>query len=107
MSAPTARRCAPRAAVSLGVTLARGKGSPLVSRTVDVGVGGMRVSLDRPLTIDERVSFDLELDGGAHVAGRARVLREERPRFYALCFEPLGQDATGSLSRLVNGSGPA
>src|SRR3954471_22806455 len=107
MSAPTARRCAPRAAVSLGVTLARGKGSPLASRTGDLGVGGMRVSLDRRLTIDERVSFDLELDGGARVAGRARVLREERHRVYALCFEALGQDATASLSRLVDAAGPA
>src|SRR3954447_925555 len=107
MSAPLTRRCAPRAAVSLGVTLARVKGSPLVSRTVDVGVGGMRVSLDRPLTIDERVSFDLELDGGSHVAGRARVLREEGHRVSALCFEALGQAATASLSRLVDAQGPA
>src|SRR3954469_8560211 len=102
MSTPTIRRFSPRATVSLGVTLARGKGAPRATRTVDVGVGGMRVSADRPLTIDERVSFDLVLDGGTHVNGRARVLREERHRVYALCFEALGQDATASLSRLVD-----
>ena len=100
-------RCSPRALVSLGVTLARTKGTPLATRTVDVGVGGMRVSADRPLTIDERLSFDLVLDGGSRVAGRARVLREERHRVYALCFEALGQDATASLSRLVDAAGPA
>src|SRR3954452_23100887 len=107
MSPPIVQRCSPRATVSLGVTLVRGKGSPLATRTVDVGVGGMRVSADRPLTIDERVSFDLELDGGAHVNGRARVLREERHRVYALCFEPLAPDATASLSELVDAAGPA
>src|SRR3954452_8933887 len=107
MSAPIVPRCSPRATVSLGVTLARTKGTPLATRTVDVGVGGMRVSADRPLTIDERLNFDLVLAGGSHVNGRARVLREERRSVYALCFEGLGQDATASLSRLVAAEGPA
>jgi len=101
------RRCSPRALVSLGVTLERPKGTPLATRTVDVGVGGMRVTAERPLTIDERVNFDLELNGGSHVNGRARVLREERHRIYALCFEALNQDATATLSQLVAAEGPA
>src|SRR3954466_3136933 len=98
-------RCSPRALVSLGVTLARTKGTPLATRTVDVAVGGLRVSADPPLTHAARVSFDLVLDGGSRVAGRARVLREERHRVYALCFEALGQDATASLARLGGAAG--
>src|SRR3954453_17312105 len=111
-------RCSPRALVSLGVTLARTKGTPLATRTVDVGVGGMRVAADRPLTIDERLSFDLVLDGGSRgggrgrgrarrAAGRARGRGEDGHRVVALCFEGLGQDATASLSRLVDAAGPA
>src|SRR3954447_6914291 len=95
-------RCSPRALVSLGVTLARTRGNPLATRTVDVGVGGMRVAADRPLTVDEQVTFDLVLAGGAHVAGCARVLREEKHCIYALCFVGLAQEATQSLSRLVS-----
>ena len=94
------RRSSPRADVALGVTLARRHGNPLTTRTVDVGLGGMRVTAERPLTIDELVSFELAFDGVA-VAGRARVMREERHHVYALCFEDLGDDATHMLLRLV------
>src|SRR5258707_10781832 len=104
---PNSGRCAPRAAVQLGVTLARKRGNPLASRTVDVGVGGMRVAADRPLAVDEQVTFDLVLAGGSHVGGRARVLREEKHCVYALCFVGLAQEATQSLSRLVSEEGPA
>ena len=96
------RRSAPRAAVSLGVTLARRHGNPLTTQTVDVGLGGMRVTVQRPLTIDERLSFELAIDGTS-VAGRARVMREEQHNVYALCFEELGDEATHMLLRLVAG----
>jgi len=94
------RRSSPRAAVCLGVTLARRHGNPLTTETVDVGIGGMRVTAMRPLAIDELLSFELAVDGTS-VAGRARVMREERQNVYALCFEELGDEATHMLLRLV------
>jgi hypothetical protein len=94
------RRSSPRAAICLGVTLARRHGNPVRTETVDVGLGGMRVWAKRPLTIDELLSFELAVDG-TPVAGRARVMREERRHVYALCFEELGDEATHMLLRLV------
>ena len=49
---------------------------------------------------DELLSFELAVDGTS-VAGRARVMREERQNVYALCFEELGDEATHMLLRLV------
>ena len=100
----SARRAAPRAVVELPVTLVRGRGKPIASRNVDVGRGGMRVCSERPLGIDELLSFDL-LWQDAHLEGRARVLREDVGSTYALRFEPLGQRATDALGRLLGGAG--
>ena len=86
------------------MTLIRGRGNPIASRTVDVGRGGMRVCSERPLGIDELLSFEvLWLD--AHVEGRARVLREDVGSTYALRFEPLNARATDALGRLLGGAG--
>jgi hypothetical protein len=105
MSSPAStRRAAPRAAVELPVTLVRGRGKPIASRTVDVGRGGMRVCSERPLGIDELLGFDLVWEG-AHVEGRARVLREDVGSTYALRFEALRPQATDALGRLLAGSG--
>ena len=86
------------------MTLVRGRGKPITSRTVDVGRGGMRVCSERPLGIDELLSFDL-LWQDAHLEGRARVLREDVGSTYALRFEPLNARATDALGRLLGGAG--
>jgi hypothetical protein len=86
--------------VCLPVTLARKKGNAIASRSVDVGLGGMCVSVERPLTVDEALSFELVLDDGSRIAGRARVLREQTHRVYALGFERLPPDAMDGLTRL-------
>ena len=100
----SSRRTAPRAVVELPVTLVRGRGKPISSRTVDVGRGGMRVCSERPLGIDELLSFDL-LWQDAHLEGRARVLREDVGSTYALRFEPLGARTSDALGRLLGGVG--
>ena len=97
------RRAAPRAAIELPVTLKRVHGNPITSRTVDLGTGGMRVCCDRPLTVDELVTFDLECPD-AKVGGRARVLREHVGSTYALRFEALREEAADNLRRLVPGA---
>jgi hypothetical protein len=96
------RRRAPRATVDLAVTLVRPKGSPIASRSVDVGLGGMRVTCRRPLTIDERLAFELAPTDSPPLAGRARVLREHLNGVYALQFESLPPEVAERLSRLVH-----
>ena len=95
-------RRAARVAMELPVTLRRKHGNPIISRTVDVGCGGMRVCCDRPLGIDEMLSFELDASG-QRVVGRARVLREHVARTYALRFEGLDPGASETLRRLAGG----
>jgi hypothetical protein len=64
----------------------------------------MCVSTARPLSIDELLSFDLDLAQAGeprHVAGAARVLREHGVNEYALRFEQLAPDGDAALGALV------
>lgn len=79
------------------VTLMRRRGSPVGGRTEDVGPDGARIVVERPLTIDEELGFDLVL-GDVHVDGRARVLRQQAGNRYALRFEQLDAAATRLLT---------
>jgi hypothetical protein len=75
----------------------RRRGGPVGGHTEDVGPGGARIVVDRPLRIDEELDFDLIL-GDVHVDGRARVLRQESSNRYALRFESLGAAAAHVLT---------
>ena len=96
------RRAAPRVPLAVDCVLRRGKGSPIVARTVDVGPGGMSVSCERPLATDEVLHFDLPLHDG-EVDGDARVLREQAYHVYALRFEALPEPARAQLRALGAG----
>ena len=88
MTFANAKICAPRAEIELSCTLRRTIGSPIAVQTMDVGPRGMRVRSPRPLMTDETVAFDLpNLD--MRLAGRARVIRLDRPQVYSLRFEGL------------------
>ena len=69
------------------------------ARTVDMGPGGMRVHTNRPLSIDEL--FEFELPERGRINGRARVLREQGYRIYALRFEKLGDEARADIAELT------
>jgi hypothetical protein len=69
------------------------------AKTLDIGPGGMRVHTNRPLGIDELLEFELPEHAG--VTGRARVLREQAYRVYALRFEKLGDDARAAIASLA------
>src|SRR3954466_434279 len=86
------RRHAPRAAIALPCTLRRRAGSAINAQTVDLGPDGMRVTSPRPLALDEVLRFDLPLED-APLDGRARVLRQEGLKHYALRFEGLVEPA--------------
>ena len=107
MPAPTAtqkpeRRSSARVPAELDLTLSRGKGNPIMGRTLDLGPGGMRVATARPLAVDEVLTFDFWLDSHARaVSGAARVLREYAGRTYALRFEKLDGEEEAALSSFV------
>jgi hypothetical protein len=97
------RRQAPRTRLSLELTLSRGRGGPIRARTLDICPGGMRIATERPLGIDELLSFRLPFgEEGTLVDGRARVLREHHSSVYALRFEQIADEAAARLSDVVS-----
>jgi len=92
------RRRIPRADIALDCTLSRRTGSAIAAQTVDLGPGGMRITTPRPLALDEVLRFDIPEQA---VDGRARVVREEGHRTYALRFEGLLAPARERLQALA------
>jgi len=111
MPAPTItrqpeRRASARVVAEVELTLSRGRGNPVVGRTLDLGAGGMRVATARPLAVDEVVAFDFSLDGLAGaVRGEARVLREYARQTYSLRFEKLAAEEAAALASFVSRAG--
>jgi hypothetical protein len=97
---PTADRVG-RARIALPCILQRRSGSPISARTIELGPEGMRVTAQRPLADDETVDFDLP-DLEMRVAGRARVLRQQRPHVYALRFERLSEPVYRRLHAIAS-----
>jgi hypothetical protein len=94
---PVEQRHSPRVPIDCPVTLLRRRGGPVDGHTEDVGPGGARIVVDRPLSIDEEFEFNLIL-GDVHVDGRARVLRQQSSNRYALRFESLDAAAAHLLT---------
>ena len=88
--------------MALTCVLSRRTGKVIEARTLDLGPGGMRITANRPLAPDELLEF--ELPERARIRGRARVLREQTYRVYALRFERLDDDARAGIADLA---GPA
>jgi hypothetical protein len=93
-----------RSEVELPCMLARRTGKMIEARTLDVGPGGMRIHTNRPLAVDELLEFELPAHG--RINGRARVLREQAYRVYAVRFEKLGEQARAELSALAGAASP-
>jgi hypothetical protein len=91
------RRRSPRADIRCGCVLHRRAGAPVAAETVDLGPAGMCVRADRPLMVDEVLTFELDLGPG----GKARVMRQDAGRTYAMRFEVLADDARSALLRLT------
>ena len=94
---PLGQRHSPRVPIDCPLTLLRRRGGPVGGHTEDLGPGGARIVVDRPLSIDEELDFDLIL-GAVHIDGRARVLRQQAANCYALRFESLDAAATELLT---------
>jgi hypothetical protein len=100
---PVEQRRTPRVRLDCPITLLRRRGSPITGHTEDVGPGGARVVVERPLAVDEELRFDLVLADN-HVAGRARVLRQDGVKDYAVRFEALSPAAAELLSSAAHPS---
>jgi PilZ domain-containing protein len=98
------RRRTWRSDVEVVCMLSRKTGKVIEAKTLDVGPGGMRIHTNRPLAVDELLEF--ELPEHERVNGRARVLREQAYRVYALRFEKLGEQARAELSTLAGAASP-
>jgi hypothetical protein len=93
------RRRTWRTEISVECLLHRRTGKMIDAQTVDIGPGGMAVHANRPLAVDETLEF--ELPSNARINGRARVLREQGYRIYALRFEKLGDEARSEIAELA------
>lgn len=98
MGVTSDRRRSWRIPITLECELHRRTGRTIQARTVEIGPGGMRVSSDRPLAVDETLEF--ELPERARINGRVRVIREQAYRCYALRFEKLGDEARAEIAAL-------
>ena len=105
MGVTSERRREWRTSIELECHLHRRTGKVVEARTLDVGPGGMRVHTSRPLGVDETLEF--ELPARARINGRARVLREQGYRIYALRFEKLGNEARAEIAELARPRDPA
>ena len=77
--------------------LTRRTGNPIHATTRDVGVGGMRIVSDRPLSVDEELEYDLLPSAERRRHGRARVVRQQTMDCYALRFELAVDDILATL----------
>jgi hypothetical protein len=93
------RRRSWRTEIALECHLHRRTSKMIEGHTVDIGPGGMRVHTVRPLSVDEVLEFELVERG--RINGRARVLREQAYRIYALRFEKLGDEARAEIAELT------
>jgi hypothetical protein len=84
--------------------LSRRTGKMIEAKTLDLGPGGMSIHTTRPLSVDELLEF--ELPEHARINGKARVLREQAYRVYALRFEKLGEDARAEIATLAGAANP-
>jgi hypothetical protein len=104
VGATSDRRRSWRSEISLACILSRRTGKVIEARTLDLGPGGMRITSNRPLAPDELLEFELPERG--RINGRARVLREQGYRIYALRFEKLGDDARAEIATLAGVASP-
>jgi hypothetical protein len=88
--------------VEVALSLARKVGAPVVTRTLDLSVGGARVLSERPLRVFEELRFDIVLpDDTRHLGGVARVLRQDLQDVYALRFEVVAPDVLDELEAFL------
>jgi hypothetical protein len=96
------RRASARVPVVLDVHLGRKVGNEVLAHTRDLSSHGAQVVSDRPLRVDEELTFDVELPSTReHLRVLARVLRHQQNKTYALRFEQLDAGAQAAIDALL------
>jgi hypothetical protein len=95
------RRSHPRIPVVLDAHLERRVGNSVTAQTRDLCLHGARIVTQRPLAIDEELTFDLEVDS-THLRLASRVLREHHHSTYALRFEHLEPQDQQAIDTLLS-----
>jgi hypothetical protein len=95
------RRSHPRIPVILDAHLERKVGNTVPAQTRDLCTHGARIVTQRPLAIDEELTFDLETDS-THLRLTSRVLREHHHSTYALRFEHLAPEEQRAIDDLLS-----
>lgn len=96
------RRSQRRSPVVLDAQLERKVGKAVGAQTRDLCTHGARIVTDRPLAIDEELTFDLEVEGRTHLRLASRVLREQHHSTYALRFEHLAPEEQRAIDALLS-----
>ncbi|UTI63214.1 PilZ domain-containing protein [Paraconexibacter antarcticus] len=89
-------RCAVRVAV-----VGMGAGEELITRTVDLSVGGMLVEHAALLTIEERVRFSILLPDHGELQGEGEIVRATPFGHRAVQFDPMPRSDEQRLARYV------
>ncbi len=79
-------------------------GAQVETRTLDFGVGGVAVMLDRPVHVPQQFDLRLELERGSSVSTRVRVVsvqRKGKPYRVAFGFENLSAEDTERIGLAV------
>jgi PilZ domain len=95
------RRSEPRIPVILDAQLERRIGNSVPAQTRDLCTHGARIVTQRPLRVDEELTFDVELEA-THLRVGARVLREHHHSTYALRFERLDPEDQRAIDALLS-----
>jgi hypothetical protein len=102
------RRATERVQVELDVHLGRKVGNEVHAHTRDLSPHGAQVVADRPLRVDEELTFDVEHPAThQHLRVVARVLRQHEINMYALRFEHLDADAQAAIDALLQAASPS
>lgn len=89
-------RCAVRVAV-----MGMAAGEELITRTVDLSVGGMLVEHAALLTIEERVRFSILLPDHGELQGEGEIVRATPFGHRAVQFDPMPRSDEQRLARYV------
>lgn len=89
-------RCAVRVNVQAGLP-----DSELITRTVDLSVGGMLIEQAALLSVGERVAFSLNLPDDAVIHGEGSVVRATQFGHRAIQFDPFPRADEQTVARFV------
>jgi hypothetical protein len=75
------------------------------ARSINVSANGMLLETALPLRLGQHLSFAFQIEGGARVTGRGRVVREAGSSQFGVDFVDLNEDGREAVRWLVRSTG--